>query len=65
MVTLNDLCNSALESGTATELLHQACALPRTPCDMQPLPEPHIELSFDSSWETLLAGVDMPDKQTG
>ncbi len=62
MLTLNDLCNSALAAGTATESLRHACSLPRSGSDMSPLPEPHAESAFDSSWENLLAGVDLEDQ---
>jgi hypothetical protein len=57
MVTLNELCNSTSVFGSSTDPLREACALPRSPEDMKPLPLPHAEEAFDSSWETLLAGV--------
>ena len=57
MKTLNDLCKS-IPADDASESLRQACALPRVPADMQPLPDPHAEAAFDSSWETLQAAAD-------
>jgi hypothetical protein len=51
MVSLNELCDSAAPLNTS---LRQACALPRSPADMTPLPEPHTDIAFDSSWEALL-----------
>jgi len=57
MVSLNELCTIADPLQTATESLHRACASPRTPADMNPLPDPHLDVSFDSSWEALLAGT--------
>lgn len=54
MVSLNELCEL---NGSQSNSLHQACALPRAPADMAPLPEAHAEIAFDSSWEALLAGT--------
>lgn len=58
MVTFNELCAATAESPAANDALRQACALPRSATDMKPLPEPHAESGFDSSWEALLANVD-------
>jgi len=57
MVTLNELCNENSVFGSSTDPLREACALPRSPEDMKPLPLPHAEEAFDSSWESLLSGV--------
>ena len=57
MVSLNELCNITAGLSTTTDALRQACALPRTPSDMAPLPEPDGECSFDSSWEALFTGT--------
>lgn len=54
MVSLNELCGLADPLNSS---LQQACALPRSPADMAPLPEPHTDIAFDSSWEALLAGT--------
>lgn len=55
MVSLNELCDRADPLNAS---LRQACALPRSPADMAPLPEPHTtDVAFDSSWEALLAGT--------
>lgn len=54
MVSLNELCDRA---DPLNPSLQQACALPRSPADMAPLPEPHTDVAFDSSWEALLAGT--------
>lgn len=62
MVTLNELCNDMAGMSTANAALQQACALPRSPVDMRPLPEPHAEAPFDSSWETLLVNIDTAKK---
>lgn len=58
MITFNELCAATAESSVANDALRQACALPRSASDMKPLPEPHAESGFDSSWEALLANVD-------
>jgi hypothetical protein len=58
MVSLNDLCNLTNPLDPRTASLRQACALPRSSADMRPLPEPHAEVAFDSSWEALFAGSD-------
>lgn len=58
MITFNELCATTVESSAANDALRQACALPRSAGDMKPLPEPHAESGFDSSWEALLANVD-------
>lgn len=63
MVTFNELCAATLGSSPQQDdVLQRACALPRSAADMQPLPEPHAESSFDSSWEVLLAHADMTAK---
>lgn len=62
MVSLNELCKNTARLSTATAALRHACALPRSPADMCPLPEPHAELPFDSSWETLFSGTDRVGK---
>lgn len=54
MVSLNELCDLAAPLNSS---LQQACALPRSPADMAPLPEPHTDVAFDSSWEALLVGT--------
>jgi hypothetical protein len=54
MVSLNELCTRTTDSLNPS--LRQACALPRAPADMAPLPEPHADIAFDSSWEALLEG---------
>lgn len=54
MVSLNELCDRADPLNTS---LRQACAWPRSPADMTPLPEPHTDIAFDSSWEALLVGA--------
>lgn len=54
MVSLNELCDLADPLNSS---LRQACALPRSPADMAPLPEPHTDVAFDSSWEALLTGT--------
>lgn len=58
MISLNELCLFGDPLTTSSDALHQACALPRSPADMTPLPEPHMEIGFDSSWEALLSGND-------
>jgi hypothetical protein len=58
MITFNELCAASAESPAANDALRQACALPRSASDMKPLPEPHAESGFDSSWEALLANVE-------
>lgn len=58
MVTFNELCNASAELGKTSGPLHEACALPRSPADMCPLPKPHAEVAFDSSWDALLTGSD-------
>lgn len=55
MVTLNQLCDASALTGSADVSLLSACALPRTPADMAPLPVPHAEYPFDSCWETLFS----------
>lgn len=55
MVTLNELCNAMSVLNTTDGPLHEACALPRLPADMRPLPEPQAEAAFDSSWEVMQA----------
>lgn len=62
MVTLNELCNDTAGLSKASAALRQACTLPRTPADMQPLPEPNAEAPFDSSWESLQPYADTADK---
>jgi hypothetical protein len=59
MITLNELCNRTAGSQTTSDSLRHACALPRSPVDMAPLPEPHRESSFDSAWEALLSGTNV------
>jgi hypothetical protein len=59
MVSLNELCDLP---DPPNSLLRQACALPRTPSDMNPLPEPHLDALFDSSWEALLMGTSLMEK---
>ena len=54
MLSLNELCSQADHLNPS---LSQACALPRAPSDMAPLPEPHADVSFDSSWEALFEGT--------
>ena len=63
MITFNELCNQTAGLHTTSASLRQACALPRSPVDMAPLPEPHREYSFDSAWEALFAGTDVVDQQ--
>lgn len=58
MISLDELCTRGDPLTTTSDSLHQACALPRTPADMAPLPEPRMEVAFDSSWEALLTGND-------
>lgn len=58
MISLNELCTIGDPLNTSSDLLHQACAQSRTPADMTPLPEPHMEIVFDSAWEALLSGND-------
>lgn len=53
MKTLNELCQSVLAQDAGKGPLHEACALPRSPTDMRPLPQPETEASFDSSWEVV------------
>ena len=55
MKTLNELCQSVVVKDVSKGPLHEACALPRSPTDMRPLPEPQAEASFDSSWEVMSA----------
>lgn len=62
MVSLNELCDLTAGLGTTTTVLRQACALPRTPVDSIPLPTPHAEFPFDSSWEALFTGTDLLDE---
>lgn len=61
MISLNELCTLGDPLTTSSASLHQACALPRTSADMNPLPEPHMEIGFDSAWEALLSGNDAVD----
>ncbi|MDP2108063.1 MAG: hypothetical protein Q8J67_03340 [Rhodocyclaceae bacterium] len=58
MVSLNELCTLGDPFNTSSASLHQACSQPRTAVDMQPLPDPHMEVGFDSAWEALLSGND-------
>lgn len=53
MTTFNDLCTSFEHSGNESPLLRNACSRPRSAVDLRPLPEPHGEASFDSSWDAL------------
>lgn len=55
MKALNELCRSALAQNASNGPLREACALPRSPADMRPLPEPQAASSFDSSWEVMQA----------
>jgi hypothetical protein len=64
MISLNELCTLGDPLTTSSDSLHQACAQPRTPADMTPLPEPHMEIAFDSSWEALLSGNDAVENWT-
>lgn len=57
MYTLNDICHIANLSENGSAPLRHACASPRSAADMAPLPAPHAESAFDSSWEALLAGT--------
>ncbi|MDP1526926.1 MAG: hypothetical protein Q8M20_14020 [Rhodocyclaceae bacterium] len=59
MKTLNELCKSVLVKEASKGPLHEACALPRSPTDMHPLPEPRTEASFDSSWEVMSAAKEV------
>lgn len=58
MISLNELCTLGDPHNTSSASLHQACSQPRTAVDMQPLPDPHMEVAFDSAWEALLSGND-------
>lgn len=58
MVSLNELCMLGDPLDTSSASLHEACAQPRTAADMAPLPDPHMEVAFDSAWEALLSGND-------
>lgn len=62
MITFSELCAVSVESLATNDALRQACALPRSATDMKPLPEPHAESGFDSSWEALLAHTYMVAK---
>lgn len=57
MPSLNELCALLENRGDGTSPLLQACALPRSAADSAPLPEPHGEAAFDSSWEALLSAA--------
>jgi len=59
MLTLDGLCNLAAGSTMTTAPLREACALPRSMADARPLPAPHAEFAFDSSWEALFMGTDV------
>jgi len=59
MISLNELCDLAGPLDTTNAPLRQACASPRSPVDMDPLPEPHLDVAFDSSWDVLLTGTDV------
>lgn len=58
MISLNELCMLGDPLQTSSASLHQACAQPRSAADLQPLPDPHMEIAFDSAWEALLSGND-------
>lgn len=65
MNTLNELCAIAERTGSASFPLRQACALPRSAADQRPLPVPHSEAAFDSSWEAVMpeaAAASRPSK---
>lgn len=51
--TFNDICRLLNNSETASVLLRQACAVPRSAVDMQALPSAHNEAPFDSAWEVV------------
>lgn len=55
MNSLNQLCSIAGLAGGSNSPLNQACLMPRSSSDLQPLPDPHFETPFDSSWEVLLS----------
>lgn len=59
MPTLQQLCTIVEQSepGATPSPLLQACAMPRSSVDLTPLPEPHGEAPFDSSWDMLLGSV--------
>jgi hypothetical protein len=61
MVSLNELCDRVAGLATTTAAVRQVCALPRSPADARPLPEPHAEFPFDSAWEALFAGADLAE----
>jgi hypothetical protein len=58
MISFDELCRLGDPLNTSSESLHQACSQPREAADMNPLPDPHMEIAFDSSWEALLSGND-------
>lgn len=60
MSTLNELCDLAARSGSASFPLQQACARPRSAADEAPLPAPDGEAAFDSSWEAVMPSA-LPD----
>ncbi len=60
MHSLEHLCNQVEQTGSASFPLLQACALPRTAIDQQPLPLPDLESAFDSSWQALLPEAQTP-----
>lgn len=59
MTTFNDICQRVENAETASELLKQACAMPRTANDKQALPSPSGEAPFDSAWEVLSQAVEI------
>ncbi|HEY6896661.1 MAG TPA: hypothetical protein VI279_05315 [Rhodocyclaceae bacterium] len=62
MVTLDQLCSLSEHLDGATDSLRCACAAPRSPVDLRPLPEPHGEFAFDSSWEALFSGTGVAEQ---
>ena len=54
MNTLNELCDIAERTGSASFPLRQACAHPRSAADQRPLPVPNSEAAFDSSWDAVM-----------
>lgn len=59
MNSLDRLCALSEKARSASFPPRQACALPRTAIDQEPLPVPDLESAFDSSWQALLPAAQM------
>lgn len=60
-MSLDQICNLSDRLDAASPALRQACSRPRSTADLSPLPEPHLDGAFDSSWQALLGDDGPPD----